>query len=78
MEKDQMKQCAIFFCEECADEHSKLFYIKKVSNIQKEKKHRCLSELLRVFCLFVFWFGFVCEYGFNLDFSGGEKVLSCH
>lgn len=20
MEKDQMKQCAIFFCEECADE----------------------------------------------------------
>lgn len=21
---------------------------------------------------------FVCEYGFNLDFSGGEKVLSCH
>lgn len=30
MEKDQMKQCAIFFCEECADEHGKLFYIKKV------------------------------------------------
>lgn len=52
-------------------------FISKRFKIFKKRSIDVFQDLLSGFfvCLFVVWFGFVCEHCFNLDFAGGKKGL---